>query len=586
MKKINLFKRNISGLLMVLAVMIMALFSCNKDFENTLVKTPQDSTAAGKGARKTLMIIIDGAVGTEVRAAAPNNLTVIADFSIHSYDALSDFAVDSPMSKERGWSNLLTGVNATKHEVTDNNLADNNFSAYPSLFTHLKEKRPDWRTVAFTSSKELADNLAKDATEKTSFAGDDAAVKQAVISELNTKDPAFVLAQFSGVDQAGAAGSYSVTNAGYKAAILKADEYIGELLKALRSRKSFDQEDWIVIITSGKGSNVPKDPAGAGRSAYEDSRRNTLFFAYNPRFNSLNPTRPGSVIPYLGNAPLYDGNDASSRARVLDDEGTFDFGDQGSFSIQCKVKIKPSNYAYPAIFGKRASFGGGQVGWVFFLEGNLWQMNIGQAGQGNTQVKGQPIADDRWHTLTAVIKQEGDKRMVYTYTDGVYSGNSANIASKGNINSPAPLTVGFIDGSRNGGSYSPVGYKVTDMRIYDTALEAAYIASNFCRIDLDETDPYINNLIGFWPSTYINGTNTLDDLSGKGHDMKVDKLNAVKFNDLSTAICPNISEEVYRLVPNSVDAANLIYLWYGILIPEAWHLDGKSWIPTYTDING
>ena len=583
MKKWNLFNKKMTGLIVGAAAISMMVLSCNKDFDNTLKVIGEDSTTIGKGERKTLLIIVDGAVGTEVRAANPRNLSLLADFAIHSYDALADYNTATDMTNEKGWANLLTGVKTVKHQVEGNDFTGNNLAQYPSLFTHLKERRPDWRTAAFAANKEVIDFLAADATEKNSYAGDDAAVKNAAKTEISSKNAALILAQFDQVDAAGMAGSYSVNDAGYKAAILKVDEYIGELIAAMRARPNYADENWLVIITSNKGSEVATDPAGASRNAYEDSRRNTFFFAFNPRFNSLNPTRPGTIIPYIGSSPLYDGKNAASKAEVLDGGTTYDFGDNGSFTIQCKVKFKTGNYYYPAFFGKRDGFGGGVPGWVFFLEADYWMINIGQEGQGNTQVKGHTVSDDKWHTLTAVIRQEGANRMVYTYTDGVYSGNSANIASKGNINSPAPLTVGYIKDSRG---TDPVGYFVTDIRIYNEALTPEYIAENFCKINIAADDPYKNNLLGFWPATSVSGSKKMSDLSGNGHDLTVDALNTVNFTELSTQICPDISEEVYKTVPNSVDAANLIYLWYGIIVPDAWGLDGKIWVPTYSDING
>lgn len=583
MKKWNLFNKKMTGLILGAAAISMMVVSCNKDFDNTLKIIGEDSTSMGKGERKTLLIVVDGAVGTEVRAANPRNLSLLADFAIHSYDALADYNTLTDMSNEKGWANILTGVKAVKHQVEGNDFTGNNLAQYPSIFTHLKERRPEWRTAAFAATKEVIDFLAVDATEKNSYAGDDAAVKNAVKNELSSKSTAFILAQFSQVDAAGMAGSYSVTDAGYKAAILKMDEYIGELISALRARPNYADENWLVIITSNKGSELAKDPAGASRNAYEDSRRNTFFFAFNPRFNSLNPTRPGTIIPYIGSSPLYDGKNAASKAEVLDGGTTYDFGAEGSFTIQCKVKFKTGNYYYPAFLGKRDGFGGGKPGWVFFLEADYWMINFGQEGQGNTQIKGQTVSDDKWHTLTAVIRQEGANRMVYTYTDGVYSGNSANIAAKGNINSPAPFTAGFIKDSRG---TDPVGYFITDIRIYNEALTAEYIAGNYCKINIADDDPYKNNLLGFWPATSVSGSKKMADLSGNGHDFTVDQLNTVNFTELSTQICPDISEEVYKTVPNSVDAANLIYLWYGIIVPDSWGLDGKIWVPTYSDING
>ncbi len=585
MMKITSYKK-IIPLSLIAAAVMMSVYSCNKQFPNTLVdEFKGDSMELNLGTRKVLLVIIDGAVGAEVKKLAPRNLTLMSDFAIYSYDALMEYQSAEPMPAERGYADIMTGVYASKHGVIDDDFANNNLAQYPSFLTRLKEKHPNWKTAAFGTSGKLINELARDAGQKEQVANDEA-VKSAVVNALNTDDDmVMITAQFSGVDVAGKSGSYSSSDAGYKNAILKTDDYIGDMLAAMRARKQFKNENWLVIVTSSKGSDIASDPDGAARNAYNDSRRNSLFFVYNPRFNSQTALKPGAIIPYLGTSPLYNGNQENSKAQVIDDNGMFDFGNEGSFTIQCKVKFKPGEYYYPAFLGKRASFDGGVTGWVMFLEADYWMINFGQTGQGNTQVKGQTIADNRWHTLTAVIKQEGANRMVYTYTDGVYSGNSANIAGKGNLNTSSLLTVGYIPGSRFGGGYSPVDYYVTDIRIYNEALTSEYIAQNYCKISVPETDPYHNNLLGYWPANSVTGSKELIDYSGNDNPLVVNQLNAVSFNDATNQICPDISEEVYRTVPNSVDVANQIYQWFGILIDRNWKLDGKSWIPSYNDLN-
>lgn len=583
MKKVFSFNNKIAGLLLAASVMAMSLFSCNKDFENTLKQEyGSDTSLINKGTRKTLLIIVDGALGSEVRAITPPTLSTIADFSIYSYDALAD-ADNNNLTNPIGWSTLLTGVGSAKHQVTGDDFTGNNLANYPSLFTHLKNEKPNWRTSAFASSPELITNLAADATEKIAYAGDDAAVREAVIKELATKDPALVLAQFHDVDKAGTAGSYSATDAGYKAAILKTDEYIGEILTALRARPDFEDENWMVVISSDKGNNVANDPAAAV-NAFSDSRRNTFFFVYNPRFLSQALVKP-SVFPYVGAAPLYSGTTSQNRRATVPDGGTlYDIGSEGDFTIQCKVKIPSDNYYYPAIFSKRETFGGGVVGWVFFLEGDYWQINFGQTGLGNRQIRGHKVADNQWHTLTAVIKQEGAARNVYTYTDGVlypFTGNK-DISSYGDLSSPAPLTVGDL--------YDNVtnlkDYFVTDIRIYNTALPDSYIAANFCKTDVSETDIYRNNLLGFWHGVDVvneDDVNLMKDFSGNNKDMVLQSYNPGNFNDVSGSLCP---QPTYSIMPSSADAATGIYQWFGIIVPSSWSLDGRSWIPNYTDVNG
>ena len=576
----------LSGIIMALTALGIIL-SCNKPFKNTL----ESGSGIGVGqantvTRRTLLIVVDGAVGSEVRDADPPVLNSLTDFSIYSWDALSDFK-DSTITNPYGWSSLLTGVNSDKNGVTGNNFAGNNFANFPTLFTRLKQSKPQLRTSAFCSSPEVADNLAADATEKKSYAGDDGAVTAGAKAELATNDPSFMLVQFHSVDAAGLASSYSDSSPVYLSAILSVDSYIGTLLKAMQSRPSFKNENWMVIITSNKGSNtVYTPPSGSLWSAFNDTRHNTFFFCYDPRFNSQLLVKPSGVIPYIGTSPYYNGTQSQNqRAKVLDGGSTYDFGDTGSYTIQCKVKFPAGNVNYPAFLSKRASFGGGVVGWVFFRENDFWQINFGQTGMGNRQIRGASVGDNQWHTLTAVIRQEGSQRNVYTYTDGVLYpiGGSRDISGYGNINSPQPLTVGNLPPDNNGGLGN---YFVTDIRIYNTALSDDYIANNFCKTDIEASDPYKNNLLGFWPSTSVTGNGTVPDLSGNNHDLVVQNYNSGSFNDVTTRVCPPISERIYKTVPNSVDVAVQIYQWLGIAVPSSWNLDGKNWIPTYSDIGG
>jgi hypothetical protein len=563
---------------MITSLLLVSVMACNKPFENTLQEDDKNPPAFQKAIPKTLLIVIDGALGAQVKDIRPPALSQLADFSLFSWDALAD-TINTEMTNATGWSNLLTGVYSDKHKVAGADFSGNQLVDYPAIFTRLKAERPNWRSSAFCSSPDILTYLAVDATEKMAFANDDAAVKDAVISELKTKDAAFVLAQFHEVDLAGSAGAYKATDPNYRNAVLKIDGYIDELIATVRTRPSFKDENWMIIISSNKGNNVPDDPVGAQRNAFSDSRRNTLFFCYNPRFVSHDLLKP-AVFPYVASAPLMTDDAARKiRGRVRTGGTTYDIGSTGDFTIECKVKIPPGNYYYPPILSKRASFSTGVVGWLFFLEADYWQINFGQIGfNSNRQIRGSKVSDGQWHTLTAVIKQEGAARNVYTYTDGVlypFIGDR-NIASYGNLNSKADLTMGLLT---SGSSLRD--YLVTDIKIYNTALPASFIAGNYCRTSISDNNPYKANLLGYWPCTNLE-EGKLADLSGKNNPFILEgNYGTSSFSDASGMLCP---DPVYAVVPAAVDVPVQIYQWFGIIVPPAWSLDGKNWIPRYTDV--
>ncbi len=569
----------------VAAFLLMMFAACNKSVQNNLGAESSADTAVVKN--KVLFIIIDGAVGDEVRKTQAPTFVNMADNSIFSWDALSDYD-DNASGNYLTWTNLLTGTTAAKHGVTGNSFSGGNFSQYPSIFTRIKESKPGMKTAAFTASKALADNLAADASVKQSFENNDVAVKDAAKTELSSTDAAdLVLVQLHNVDAAGAAGGYSVLNTDYKNAILTADAQVREMMDAIAARPTYLKENWLIMVASNKGSNTPFIP-GVGEiwSAFKDARHNTMFLAYNftpvPNFRIQNMAKP-TVIPYIGTSTFYSGTRTQNkRARMVGNNEVGNIGATGSYTIQCKVKLPEVNVNYPAILSKRATFSGGVVGWVFFLEGGDWQINIGQSGFGNIQVRGTRISDNQWHTLTAQITQvNASTRNVTVFTDGQKTAAATqNIASRGNLDSPSPLTFGNNDNDNNTGL---TNYLLTDVRIYNTALPDDYIKANYCRTDVPD-DEYKANLQGFWPANDIGADKIIRDASGHGNHLEVQSLDPAIFNDVTPRICPQIVPAVYRSVPNSVDVTMQVYQWLGILTPPSWGLDGKTWLPQYIDV--
>jgi hypothetical protein len=124
-------------------------------------------------------------------------------------------------------------------------------------------------------------------------------------------------------------------------------------------------------------------------------------------------------------------------------------------------------------------------------------------------------------------------------------------------------------------------YLVTDIKIYNTALPATFIANNFCRTSISDNNAYKANLLGYWPCTNLE-EGKLADLSGKNNPFVLEgNYGTSPFSDASGVLCP---DPVYSVVPSSVDMPVQIYQWFGIIVPPAWSLDGKNWIPRYNDV--
>ncbi|WP_316747025.1 DUF4983 domain-containing protein [Pedobacter gandavensis] len=563
---------------------LIAGSSCNKDFPNTLQKDFKNDTAGINPKKaKVLYLILDGVRGKALKVIEAPNLTQIYKRSIYAFDALSDF--DGTGTTNAGsWTNMLTGVTRAKHGVTTEDFAGNKLAQYPSVFSSLKQQNNGkTRTAAFSASPAFANNLTIDATENKIFAGNDASVKAAVITELENPDATLVLGEFGSAETAGQQSGYSETNPVYVNNILKLDTYIGEIMAALAKRKTFAEENWLVVIASNKGGVMPPDPTVTDKTVYADALRNNFIVFYNPRFaTSFIPKPDSDKIPFTGIAPRLTGNTNNKGQAVLGgDNELYNFGATGDYTVDIRVKINSNSSIYPTLLGKRESFTIGKPGWVFFLEYDVWQLNIGRANGGNFQANGGKIRDGLWHTLTAKFFTDTDnKRKARIFTDGV-SKATIEIKDAGSLNSPAPLILGYIAG---GGGDIDISF--SNLQIFNVAVSDAVIIANSRRTVLNPNHPNINNLIGYWPLAEGLGTvmfNKAPVALGRNFNM-VGNAVWTAFSEYSPNLDASISDAFFKIVPNNVDIPYHIYQWLNIPAPSGISLEGKLWKTTFTDL--
>lgn len=566
---------------LVCIAFLLTLDSCNKDFPNTL-KTAygNDTTSINVKQRRVLYIIMDGVRGEALKALSPPNITQIVNKAIYAYDGLSDYNTNT-MTNAGAWSNMLTGVTSTQHKVISEDFAGNQIAAFPSVFTRLKQVNPALRTVSIAASGIFNAKLAVDATTTQTFENDDASVKNAVVTELQNNNANVVLAQFHSAELAGQANGYTNTTVQYNAAITQLDGYVGEIMTALSSRKTIAKEDWMVVIASNKGGAIPADPNNPDKSVYADATRNNFIIFYNPRFLTQFVAKPASdKIPYSGTAPNFTGNNGAFSYAHLGNNTLGNVGTNGVFTFFCKIRYDGPSSIYPSFLSKRTSFTAGVPGWCLFLEYDMFQLNISGVGGSNTQVSGGPIRDGIWHSIAFKFWNNGSTHMVTMYKDGVV-GLSLNFSSKGNIDSPSPLTLGGNFMSGEGGT---IDVLIKEVAMFNVAIPDATIIANMRKTSIDATFPNFANLEGYWPANEGGGT-TIKDVSGKAPDFTMSSNAKWKvFSDYSPNLDPLISNDFYTLVINDVDIPYQIYQWMGVLVQPTWQLTGKSWNPTYTDV--
>lgn len=553
--------------------------SCNKGFDRVLAhKDYTDTTSSAARNPKVLYIIVDGARGQSVRDANPPHITDLTNHAIYCWNTVTDTLTRGLT----GWADLLTGVHKEKHKVLGYDLSQNDLKDYPVFFKYVKERKQGFRIAAFCASDSLSKDLVTDADVNQSFGGDDAKVQAAVLGELGVDSAGLVLAEYGGVEAAGERDGFDVSVPEYKDAILQVDDYIGALVDAVKKRKNASGENWLIVVTTDHGGAFAVDPTQDDHTILSNPASNGFVIFYAPDYVAAFTDKPYTGNRYEGQAVELHGADVDAvNATVPVDNHDYDFGDSAEFTIEFKIKTTPhgdDGYSYktPAILSKRASFDAGVPGWCIYLDDKHWQFGVGQTGKGNVQESGSDVSDGTWHDIAVVVLFEDGKRYARCYTDGTYN-NQVDITDMGNLNSPAPLTLGYLPGSFN----TPPDVYLAEVRIWVAALTDETIKQYACETSLPEDHPNTGALIGYWPATDGAG-GILQDRSTLLHNFVLH--GSYQWQDFSDLICPPASSDLASQMPQPVDIPRQILDWLQVSSLSQWGLDGRVWTTSYTGI--
>jgi predicted AlkP superfamily pyrophosphatase or phosphodiesterase len=240
-----------------------------------ILATPAD--AAEPKRPKVLFLGIDGCRFDALRASETPHLDQLIAEGAYSdtTQILGDRYAGNDTVSGPGWSSILTGVWADKHGVDDNDFKRPNFKEYPHFFQRLKQVRPDAQTISLTSWPHIQTYIVSAAdvgvalatADEKDYHRADKLVCDEAVRLLGEKDPAVAFVYFGNVDETGHKFGFHPSVPEYRKAIEETDAHLGEVLKTVRGRKTFAQEDWLVVITSdhgGQGTNH-----GGGRNIPE-----------------------------------------------------------------------------------------------------------------------------------------------------------------------------------------------------------------------------------------------------------------------------------------------------------------------------
>ncbi|UCD76223.1 MAG: alkaline phosphatase family protein [Phycisphaerales bacterium] len=206
---------------------------------------------------KVLFIGLDGIRSDAMHAASTPNLNRLRNEGAWSDHALTDvITVSGPC-----WSAILTGVWSTRHGVIDNTFENDRYAEFPHFFARLKEKRPDLITASFIDWLPLDEAIVTDAACNLRFTHDyedDGDVRMVEQAEnlLRTGDPDLTFFYFADPDTAGHEYGFHPAAPGYLREIEQVDQQLGRLLAAVRARPEYENERWLILVTSDHGGTL------------------------------------------------------------------------------------------------------------------------------------------------------------------------------------------------------------------------------------------------------------------------------------------------------------------------------------------
>ncbi len=247
---------------------------------------------------KVLLVGIDGVRVDVLREVPTPNLDALAATGSFTDDARNVF----PTISGPCWSSILIGVPPEKHGVMNNDFSTNRYDLYPDIFTRIETLRPELKTFVATDWLPLATEdsggpLISDAVD-TKFIRDgyeygwpeaDSLSVDATVAEIRSGDPDVLFVYIGDTDEI----SHEIGGIGeaYREAIATADRYVGKLVAAVKSRPTFPQEDWLILVTTDHGRT---EDGGHGGDSPEEV---TVFYlASGPSAEKGRPEGPVSIM--------------------------------------------------------------------------------------------------------------------------------------------------------------------------------------------------------------------------------------------------------------------------------------------------
>ncbi|WP_343234820.1 alkaline phosphatase family protein [Streptomyces sp. ICC4] len=245
--------------------------------------------------RRVLVVGIDGVRLDLLRAVPTPHLDAVADAGF-----LGRIEIDEATPTMSGpcWTTIATGVGVAKHGVYGNHFGGNRLDVFPDFATRLAQEDGRKTFVAggweplflarqggplFAAPGRLSYIAPRADTSEDWDACDDQVTDDAV-RVLATDDPEVSFVYLGAVDET---GHLLGCGSAYLRAIERADERLGRLLTAVRSRPVYARESWTVIAVTDHGH---RDEGGHGGRTPQE--RSAWVACCGPDIPARPPSRP------------------------------------------------------------------------------------------------------------------------------------------------------------------------------------------------------------------------------------------------------------------------------------------------------
>ena len=224
--------------------------------------------AAPTRTPKVLLIGIDGVRPDILREVPTPHLDELIRTGVYSDRATTGL----PTLSGPSWASMLTGVWKEKHGIVSNSFPfpGHALDRYPDFLTRIERERPELRTFAaadwppLTEPQTSSDGATASPVLGASidvrisldggrigWAAADERLVEGAVAELRENDPAALFVYLGNPDEV-SHHTGSIEDE-YRASIGRADRHVGRLLEAIRSRPSYPQEDWLVLVSTDHG---------------------------------------------------------------------------------------------------------------------------------------------------------------------------------------------------------------------------------------------------------------------------------------------------------------------------------------------